>query len=125
MSTPRHPPRYPPWFTGTAVAVVVALLAGGVLSGLFVGVMSVNRWLGLFLLALGTAGAVAGLAGWLDGRAALVVNADTVHDEDLHSFVDEWDGGRVRVLKVGESSFGPRSGVVASIVPRWAVQRLA
>ena len=75
--------------------------------------------------ALGTAGAVAGLAGWLDGRAALVVNADTVHDEDLHSFVDEWDGGRVRVLKVGESSFGPRSGVVASIVPRWAVQRLA
>ncbi|CAM3226674.1 DUF2537 domain-containing protein [Tsukamurella hominis] len=51
-------PRYTPWITGTAVAVVVALLAGGVLSGLFVAVMAVNRWLGLFLLALGTAGAV-------------------------------------------------------------------
>ena len=51
-------PRYPPWFTGTAVAAVVAVLAGGVLAGMFVGVMAVNRWLGLFLLVLGTAGAV-------------------------------------------------------------------
>ncbi|CAM3940401.1 DUF2537 domain-containing protein [Tsukamurella ocularis] len=51
-------PRYTPWITGTAVAVVVALLGGGVLSGLFVAVMAVGRWLGLFLLALGTAGAV-------------------------------------------------------------------
>lgn len=51
-------PRYTPWITGTAVAAVVALLAGGVLSGLFVAVMAVNRWLGLFLLVLGTAGAV-------------------------------------------------------------------
>lgn len=51
-------PRYTPWITGIAVAAVVALLAGGVLSGLFVAVMVVNRWLGLFLLVLGTAGAV-------------------------------------------------------------------
>lgn len=50
-------PRYTPWFTGVAVAALVALLAGGVFSGLFVAVMVVNRWLGLFLLALGTAGA--------------------------------------------------------------------
>lgn len=50
-------PRYTPVLTGIAVAVLVALLAGGVLTGLFVAVMGVQRWLGLFLLALGTAGA--------------------------------------------------------------------
>ena len=33
--------------------------------------------------ALGTAGAVAHLAGFLDGRGALVVNADTVHAEEV------------------------------------------
>lgn len=74
--------------------------------------------------ALGTAGAVAALAGWLDGRAALVVNADTVHGEDLAAFVAGWDGERVRVLMTGEGPFGPRSGVVASIVPWPDVTRL-
>lgn len=49
--------RFTPAFTGTAVAVLVALLAGSVLSALFLGVMSVSVWLGLALLALGTAGA--------------------------------------------------------------------
>lgn len=76
-------------------------------------------------VALGTAGALAALAGWLDGRAALVVNADTVHDEDLATFADGWDGERVRVLMVGEPPFGPHSGVVASIAPAWAVARTA
>lgn len=75
-------------------------------------------------VALGTAGALAGLTGWLDGRAALVTNADTVHAEDLSAFVDGWDGERVRVLMVGEPPFGPRSGVVASIAPAWAVAGL-
>lgn len=74
--------------------------------------------------ALGTAGAVAALAGWLDGRAALVVNADTVHGEDLAAFVAGWDGERVRVLMTGDGPFGPRSGVVASIVPWPDVERL-
>ncbi|KXO89249.1 DUF2537 domain-containing protein [Tsukamurella pseudospumae] len=65
MNAPRSfPPRYPPWFTGVAVATLVALLAGGVFSGLFVAVMMVNRWLGLFLLALGTAGSVPVLAAY-------------------------------------------------------------
>lgn len=45
-------------YTGVAVAALVAVLAGGVFSGLFVAVLVVNRWLGLFLLALGSAGAV-------------------------------------------------------------------
>lgn len=74
--------------------------------------------------ALGTAGALAGMSRWLDGRAALVVNADTVHDEDLAAFVAGWDGRRVRILVVGEPPFGPRSGVAASIAPSWAVAGL-
>jgi len=75
-------------------------------------------------VALGTAGALAAMSGWLDGRSALVVNADTVHDEDLAAFVGGWDGERVRILMVGEPPFGPRSGVVASIVPAWAAADL-
>ncbi|TWS18819.1 DUF2537 domain-containing protein [Tsukamurella asaccharolytica] len=63
-------PRYPPRITGTAVAVLVALLVGGVLSGLFVSVMAVNRWLGLFLLALGAAGAVPVLAAYRERPVA-------------------------------------------------------
>lgn len=67
--------------------------------------------------ALGTAGALAFMAAWLDGRSALVANADTVHGEDLGAFVAGWDGECVRVLMTGEEPFGPRSGVVASIAP--------
>lgn len=51
-------PHYSPAPAGGAVAVLVALLAGGVLTGLFVAVMGVQRWLGLSLLAVATAGAV-------------------------------------------------------------------
>lgn len=81
-------------------------------------------------VALGTAGALAHFAEHLDGRSALVVNADTVHVEDLRAFVAGWDGERVTVLATPDpnlarplrgaappSWFGPRSGVVASIVP--------
>ncbi len=74
--------------------------------------------------ALGTAGALGRLRGWFDGRAALVVNADTLHDADLHEFLAGWDGERVRVLTATPGPFGPRSSVVASIVPSAAVQRL-
>lgn len=69
--------------------------------------------------ALGTAGAVGHLRGWLDGRGALVVNADTWHRCDLRSFAEGWDGERVRVLTTTPLPFGPGSAVVASIVP-WA-----
>lgn len=75
-------------------------------------------------VALGTAGALAHLRGWLAGRAVLAVNADTVHGEDLASFVAGWDGERVRVLMTGEPPFGPRRGVVASITPWPAVSAL-
>jgi len=76
-------------------------------------------------VALGTAGALAHLRPWLDGRSALVVNADTVHDEDLAAFVAGWDGERVRVLMTGTPPFGPRSGVVASIAPWAAIAAMA
>lgn len=70
--------------------------------------------------ALGTAGAIGALRGWLDGRSALVVNADTWHRADLAAFVAGWDGERVRLLTPSPLPFGPRSGVVASLLP-WSV----
>jgi NDP-sugar pyrophosphorylase family protein len=76
-------------------------------------------------VALGTAGALARLRGWLGGDAALVANADTWHREDLRSFTDGWDGERVRILTTGPVPFGPGSGVVASILPAPMVAALA
>ncbi|MFN7151371.1 MAG: NDP-sugar synthase [Microthrixaceae bacterium] len=72
--------------------------------------------------ALGTAGALGALRGWLDGRGALVVNADTWHRADLSSFVAGWDGERVRLLTSTTLPFGPRSAVVASLLP-WSIAR--
>jgi N-acetyl-alpha-D-muramate 1-phosphate uridylyltransferase len=72
--------------------------------------------------ALGTAGAVGRLRDWLDGRGVLVVNADTWHRADLARFAAGWDGERVRILTDSALPFGPRSGVVASILP-WSVAR--
>ncbi len=70
--------------------------------------------------ALGTAGALGALRGWLDGRGALVVNADTWHRAELSAFAAGWDGERVRVLTSTPLPFGPRSGVVASLLP-WSI----
>lgn len=75
--------------------------------------------------ALGTAGALGALRPWLDGRDALVVNADTFHRSDLQAFVRSWDRERVSVLTPTPGPFGPRSAVVASLLPWWAVARLA
>lgn len=74
---------------------------------------------------LGTAGALGQLRVWMDGRGALVVNADTWQRADLAAFVAGWDGERVRLLTSTPLPFGPRSGVVASIVPWSVVRRLA
>jgi len=74
--------------------------------------------------ALGTAGALGLLRPWIDGRAALVVNADAWTDARLGAFVDGWDGERVRLLVTpgsdGRPGFGPRVGLVASLMP-WAM----
>jgi mannose-1-phosphate guanylyltransferase/MurNAc alpha-1-phosphate uridylyltransferase len=90
--------------------------------------------------ALGTAGALGGLRGWIDGRAVLVHNADVwgPSPEDVARFVDGWDGDRVRVLIRATSGhvstasgrsdvpeFGPRVGLVATLLPWQEVARLA
>ena len=74
-------------------------------------------------VALGTAGALGQLRGWIDGRAALVVNADSWTDADLAPFVEGWDGERVRLLITG-GGFGPRMGLVASLLPWSEVRKL-
>jgi MurNAc alpha-1-phosphate uridylyltransferase len=71
-------------------------------------------------VALGTAGALGALRDWLDGRSALIVNADTWHRADLSAFVAGWDGERVRLLTSTALPFGPRSAVVASLLP-WSI----
>lgn len=77
--------------------------------------------------ALGTAGAVAHLRPWLDGRPVVVVNADTWHRIDLRGLVRSWDGERVRVMMAAPSGapFGPRSRVVGSVLPWKEVAGLA
>jgi len=53
-------------------------------------------------VALGTAGALGALAGWIDGRSVLVTNADAwfAPGLDLAAFVAGWDGERTRLLCV-------------------------
>lgn len=68
---------------------------------------------------LGTAGAIARLAPWIDGRGVVVVNADAW----IHGDVDPsagWDGERVRVVVHGDDPFGPTSRIVASVLP-WSI----
>src|SRR3954453_23378412 len=61
--------------------------------------------------ALGTAGGVANLKRWVDGRGAFVMNADAWHDADVVAFANGWDGERVRLL-IASHEFGPRARVV-------------
>jgi MurNAc alpha-1-phosphate uridylyltransferase len=48
--------------------------------------------------ALGTAGALAALRDWIDGRDVLVTNADLYLPGGLGRFADGWDGRRCRLL---------------------------
>lgn len=72
--------------------------------------------------ALGTAGAIANLRPFIDGRAAVVVNGDTWCPGGLGPLVDDWDGERVRVFVPGSDDFGPRSPIVGTLLP-WRVVR--
>lgn len=58
--------------------------------------------------ALGTAGAIGALRGWIDGRPVLVANADAwlAADLDLTGFVAGWDRARVRLLCVEDPARG-------------------
>lgn len=77
--------------------------------------------------ALGTAGAVALLAPWLDGAHALVQNADAWIPDPPQDFVSGWDGTRPRLLvrrTPGESDFGQLKFLGLSLLPHSAVERL-
>ncbi len=78
-------------------------------------------------VALGTAGAVAALAPWLDGAHALVHNADAWVPEPPADFVSGWDGERPRLLvrrTAGSADFGPFRFVGISLLPATDVARL-
>ena len=70
--------------------------------------------------ALGTAGAVGHLRGWIDGRAAVIVNADGWCQGGLDRLVDGWDGERIRILVPGGGPFAARSMIAGSLLP-WAI----
>ncbi len=78
-------------------------------------------------VALGTAGAVGALRGWLAGRDALICNADAYLDGDLTPLLDGWTRERPRVLVVrmpAESDFGPWRFAGASLLPWSYASRL-
>lgn len=75
--------------------------------------------------ALGTAGALGHLRGWLAGRAALVVNADAWCPGSLATFVSTWDGERVRLLVAGGDTLEPTSRIAGALMPWSTIQPLA
>ncbi|MGD9753609.1 MAG: NDP-sugar synthase [Acidimicrobiia bacterium] len=72
--------------------------------------------------ALGTAGAVGALRGWLDGRGVLILNGDTWCPAPLDGLVDGWDGATLTVAVSGQPPLHARAGIVASILP-WSIAR--
>jgi NDP-sugar pyrophosphorylase family protein len=74
---------------------------------------------------LGTAGALGHLRSWLDGRGALVVNADAWCPGPLTSFVDGWDRERVRVLVASGETLTPASRIAGALLPWSEVTHLA
>jgi hypothetical protein len=68
--------------------------------------------------ALGTAGALGALRPWLDGRDALVTNADAflpegLAREDGRSFTDDWDAEHCRLACITIPADGGRADFVA------------
>ena len=81
-------------------------------------------------VALGTAGALANLREWIDGRAVLVTNADAWEPHvpcRLASLIEGWDGERPRLRCVREptaATFGNLSYVGSALLPWWSVAEL-
>lgn len=73
---------------------------------------------------LGTAGGVARLRPWIDGRAVVVVNSDAWCGADLAALLDDWDGRSIRILTHGEARFGPGSSIGGALLPWADVARL-
>jgi nucleotidyltransferase-like protein len=75
--------------------------------------------------ALGTAGALGHLRPWIDGRAVVVVNADTWCPGSLAGVAAGWDGQRVRLaLAGGDERLRPTSRIAAALMPWPEVARL-
>ncbi len=77
--------------------------------------------------ARGTAGAMGLLRPWIDGRPALVTNADAWLPVDLGPFVAGWDGERTRLLCVEDPArgdFGPLRYCGVALMPWSAVAPL-
>ena len=75
--------------------------------------------------ALGTAGALGRLRDWADGRAVVVLNADTWVPGTLESLVDGWDGEQTRLALAGDDELRPTSKVAAAVMPWSEVATLA
>lgn len=78
-------------------------------------------------VALGTAGAIAQLSGWLGDAHALIQNADAWIPDPPADFVTGWDGSRPRLLvrrTAGTSDFGPFRFLGLSLLPHFDVERL-
>jgi N-acetyl-alpha-D-muramate 1-phosphate uridylyltransferase len=73
---------------------------------------------------LGTAGALGHLRGWLDGRAAVVVNVDGWCPASVAPLLEGWDEERVRVLVAGSSRLLPSSLVAGALLPWPVVEQL-
>lgn len=80
---------------------------------------------------LGTAGGLAHLRDWLDGRGVLAINADAyLAGGDLGALLHGWDGYGTRLLGVPAAAgqageFGPYCFAGASLLPWHRVARLA
>ena len=72
----------------------------------------------------GTAGALGFLRPWIDGRSAVVVNADTWCPGSLEPALAGWDHERVRVLVIDDDVLRPGSRVAGAFMPWSEVDRL-
>lgn len=80
-------------------------------------------------VALGTAGALGALKGWLDGRDVLLTNSDAWFSDglDLHQMVTDWDRQRTRLLTVrstGGGDFGDHSYCGVALIPWSTIEGL-
>ena len=76
---------------------------------------------------LGTAGAVGRIRDWLGDDDLLILNGDTWIGEIGHSFVQDWDRERPRLLVQDtgrEADFGTSRFIGASLLPNGAARRL-
>lgn len=81
-------------------------------------------------VALGTAGALGRLRGWIDGAPVLVTNADAFfpHGDPVGELLADWDGERPRLLCVRDGDrgdFGDLRYVGTALLPWWSVRDLA